>query len=107
MVATISPANANMKTRHRKHLLAKLRPGAWLRVSYGFERIDICQIGWMWASPVFENPKWGFNKCLIFDPRDLMSRNPQFLGYGKHRPIGSRIRRWTKYLCTIYTRPKL
>lgn len=104
-----------MKTRHRKHLLAKLRPGAWLRISYGYDRIDFCMLAevrgicngvTVCREIIMENPRWSITSCLQMDVRDLMQRNPQFLGYGKYRPIGSRIRRWTKYFCTIYTRPK-
>lgn len=104
-----------MKTRNRRnHVIAELRAGAWYSFFFGYERHEFCVLAVFMRSDghlyaLLENPRWNFRGSMTMPVAMMFApeRRARFMGYGRFRPIGSRIRRWLNCWCSIYTKPRL
>lgn len=98
-----------MESKHIQEIAkARLKVGAWYSIEYGFGRRDFCVIAIKCGVVLLENPRWLLSDSEWMTTDEFFGRsNPIFLGYGKRRPIGSRIRRLTDCFCTLYSKPSL
>lgn len=98
-----------MNTTQTQNDMAKIRPGAWYAIEYGFERRLFCVLAVIGNQVFLERPNWLYQDSIWMTLDEMFSEphNAFFVGYGKKRHIVGWLRRTFGCIGTCYTKPPL